>query len=100
MLYSGRGDPVTLQPCSPRRALPTETKVESGTSRSKDRTSVNLENIGFVQPRQTSSGPKRGYSCNVLAALVVRLDETPQEHRGHVVVLEGGGLFLMSEAPL
>jgi len=31
---------------SPQRALPAETKVESGTSRSKSKTSVNLSNSG------------------------------------------------------
>ena len=34
-------------PCIPQRALPTETKVESGTSQSKSETSVNFSNSGL-----------------------------------------------------
>ena len=33
--------------CSPQTALPTETKVESGTSQSKSGTSVDLDNSGL-----------------------------------------------------
>jgi len=50
--YNSRGFPIPFASPfvslrSPPRALPTETKVESGTSQSKSGTSVNLSNSGY-----------------------------------------------------
>ena len=58
------------------RALPTETKVENGTSQSKSRTSVNLSNSGELLPaarnpcgtcplaHQATASERRGISLN------------------------------------
>ena len=76
----GEMDSTLHQP----RALPTETKVEGGTSQRKSESSVNLSNRGYRDPKHFirgvtfHEGGRHGIGLGQLARLAQELEELPR----------------------
>ena len=86
---------------SPPRALPTETKVESGTSQSKSRTSVNLSESGLPRlPFPLRLDPPRSRSRQQCSRGTSRGREHPRWPESSTTPALPSRTFRLSQLPL